>query len=110
MCMAEFTNNLYISFTYKIIVLRTDQLLRPCASIFNSFGAIGDYSRPQVDITSLMTSIRLHLKVVSLNHYTVNRVSIESIMEWGSFRGFPKFLFVFLALYFVKFAMIFWYL
>ena len=58
----------------------------------NSFGAIGDYSPPLVDRCCrlwstkphVMTSLRRHLKDVSLNHYKINSVSIESVRTpWG---------------------------
>ena len=55
-----------------------------------------------------MTSLRLHLKDVSLNHYKVNGVLIEFKRTSGVvLGGIPKFLFAFLALYFVKYAIIF---
>ena len=61
----------------------------------NSFGAIGDYSRPLVDRycrlwstkPHAMTSLRLHHKVVGLNHYKVNSVSIESVRTPGEVSG-----------------------
>ena len=53
----------------------------------NSFAAIANYSRHLIQrygrlwftFPYVMTSLRLHLKVVSLNHYKVNSVYIESI-------------------------------
>ena len=60
---------------------------------FNSFGAIiGHYSRlALVDCycrlwltqANVMTSLTLHVKVVSLNHFKVNSVSIESARTPG---------------------------
>ena len=57
-----------------------------------------------------MTSLRLHLKVVSLNHYKVNSVSVESIRTPGVVLGGILNLFAFLALYFVKFDTIYLYI
>ena len=62
------------------------------------FGTIGDYSRPLVDRycrlwstqANVMTSLRLHLKVVSLNHFKVNIVSFESIRTPGGVYGVSK--------------------
>ena len=53
---------------------------------FNSFGAIGNYGRPSgrwqlstlVDIY-VMTSLRLQLSDVSVNHYRGNGTSIKSL-------------------------------
>ena len=77
----------------------------------NPFGAIGDYNRPLVDrycrlwstYHPVMTSLRLHLNIVSLNCYKVKSVFIESTRTPG---GVSR-RFAFLALHFVKFAMIF---
>ena len=57
----------------------------------NSFAAIANCSRHLIDcygrlfatLPYVMTSLRLHLKVVSLNHYKVNSVYIESIRTTG---------------------------
>ena len=62
---------------------------------FNSFGAIGDKSGPLIDSccrlwstqANVMTSLRLHVKVVSQNHFKVNSVSVESVRTPGGILG-----------------------
>ena len=49
-----------------------------------------------------MMSLRLHLKVVSLNHYKFNSVSIEAVRTPGGVSGVSKFLCAFFCHVFCK--------